>query len=150
MATSASSNPITSVPIPSSSPITSVPYNTSPTPLYQTSQNNALLPRLNLDLRGTIFPVERETLMLLPESVLLGLFPQGLILSKPASWEGADDGVFVVDVSDLLSLCNETKHWLILLSSPSRYPSLTSCPACTETRSMDLSPCTSLLFGICI
>jgi hypothetical protein len=36
--------------------------------------------------------------MLLPESVLLGLFPQGLILSKPASWEGADDGVFVVDV----------------------------------------------------
>jgi hypothetical protein len=37
--------------------------------------------------------------MLLPESVLLGLFPQGLILSKPASWEGADDGVFVVDVS---------------------------------------------------
>ena len=39
--------------------------------------------------------------MLLPESVLLGLFPQGLILSKPASWEGADDGVFTVDVSVL-------------------------------------------------
>jgi hypothetical protein len=39
--------------------------------------------------------------MLLPESVLLGLFPQGLILSKPASWEGADDGVFTVDVSCL-------------------------------------------------
>jgi hypothetical protein len=37
-------------------------------------------------------------LMLLPESVLLGLFPQGLVLSKPASWEGADDGVFTVDV----------------------------------------------------
>jgi hypothetical protein len=37
--------------------------------------------------------------MLLPESVLLGLFPQGLILSKPASWEGGDDGVFTVDVS---------------------------------------------------
>lgn len=37
--------------------------------------------------------------MLLPESVLLGLFPQGLILSKPASWEGADDGIFTVDVS---------------------------------------------------
>lgn len=45
-----------------------------------------------------MFPVERETLMLLPESVLLGLFPQGLILSKPASWEGGDDGVFTVDV----------------------------------------------------
>lgn len=40
--------------------------------------------------------------MLLPESVLLGLFPQGLILSKPASWEGADDGVFTVDVSGCL------------------------------------------------
>jgi len=39
--------------------------------------------------------------MLLPESVLLGLFPQGLILSKPASWDGADDGVFTVDVSRL-------------------------------------------------
>lgn len=37
--------------------------------------------------------------MLLPESVLLGLFPQGLILSKPATWEGGDDGVFTVDVS---------------------------------------------------
>ncbi|MPW72964.1 hypothetical protein CPI04_06020 [Moraxella catarrhalis] len=37
--------------------------------------------------------------MLLPESVLLGLFPQGLVLSKPASWEGGDDGVFAVDVS---------------------------------------------------
>jgi hypothetical protein len=42
--------------------------------------------------------------MLLPESVLLGLFPQGLILSKPASWEGADDGVFTVDVSHSASL----------------------------------------------
>lgn len=40
--------------------------------------------------------------MLLPESVLLGLFPQGLILSKPASWEGGDDGIFTVDVSCLV------------------------------------------------
>lgn len=46
-----------------------------------------------------MFPVDRETLMLLPESVLLGLFPQGLVLSRPASWEGGDDGVFAVDVS---------------------------------------------------
>jgi hypothetical protein len=37
--------------------------------------------------------------MLLPESVLLGLFPQGLVLSRPASWDGGDDGVFAVDVS---------------------------------------------------
>lgn len=47
--------------------------------------------------------------MLLPESVLLGLFPQGLILSKPASWEGGDDGIFTVDVSPVCSereICN--------------------------------------------
>ncbi|ORY28057.1 hypothetical protein BCR39DRAFT_536453 [Naematelia encephala] len=93
MATLGSSNPITSV-APSSSPITSV--SPSYPPLYASS-NQQLLSRLNLDLRGTMFPVDRETLMLLPESVLLGLFPQGLILSKPASWEGADDGVFTVD-----------------------------------------------------
>jgi len=91
-----SSNPITSV-APSSSPITSVQATAYPGAGIYTNQ--ALLTRLNLDLRGRIFPVERETLMLLPESVLLGLFPQGLILSKPASWEGGDDGVFNVDVS---------------------------------------------------
>jgi hypothetical protein len=96
------SNPITSA-VPSSSPITSVsPYAPAP-PLYSTASagatNPGLLSRLNLDLRGTIFPVDRETLMLLPESVLLGLFPQGLILSKPATEVGGDDGVFTVDVS---------------------------------------------------
>lgn len=94
MAVAASSNPITSV-APSSSPITSVQY---PAPPLYPSNNQQLLSRLNLDLRGRIFPVDREVLMLLPESVLLGLFPQGLILSKPAGWEG-EDGVFQVDVS---------------------------------------------------
>ncbi|OXG14189.1 phosphatase activator [Cryptococcus neoformans Ze90-1] len=97
MAVPASSNPITSV-APNSNPITSVsPNNYVASPLYPSPTNPQLLSRLNLDLRGTIFPVEREMLMLLPESVLLGLFPQGLILSKPASWEGADDGIFTVD-----------------------------------------------------
>lgn len=85
MSTADPSNPITSV------SAAAPPVNLAPT--YQ-----GLLKRLNLDLRGRMFPVERETLMLLPESVLLGLFPQGLILSKPASWEGGDDGVFTVDV----------------------------------------------------
>ena len=102
MAVPASSNPITSVD-PSSSPITSVQPTSYPSqPLY--ANNQQLLSRLNLDLRGKIFPVDREVLMLLPESVLLGLFPQGLILSKPASWEGADDGVFTVDVSGMVPL----------------------------------------------
>nr|XP_018259596.1 phosphatase activator [Kwoniella dejecticola CBS 10117]OBR81754.1 phosphatase activator [Kwoniella dejecticola CBS 10117] len=100
MALPASSNPITSV-APSSSPITSVQpqsYNAGGfAGAGAGSTNPQLLTRLNLDLRGRMFPVDRETLMLLPESVLLGLFPQGLILSKPASWEGGDDGVFTVD-----------------------------------------------------
>jgi len=90
-AVSSSSNPITSI-----NPISSVSQSYTPAPNYNGNQQQ-LLNRLNLDLRGRMFPVERETLMLLPESVLLGLFPQGLILSKPASWEGADDGVFTVD-----------------------------------------------------
>lgn len=109
MAIPASSNPITSV-APNSNPITSVsPNNYGAAPLYPSPTNPQLLSRLNLDLRGTIFPVEREMLMLLPESVLLGLFPQGLILSKPASWEGGDDGIFTVDVSPVCTereICN--------------------------------------------
>ncbi|RXK41071.1 phosphatase activator [Tremella mesenterica] len=93
----ATSNHITSV-APPEGIITSVVPDSPP--VYDAPQNGAnqqLLSRLNLDLRGTLFPVDREQLMLLPESVLLGLFPQGLILSKPASSEGADDGIFTVD-----------------------------------------------------
>lgn len=102
MAVSSSSNPITSVPSgpaqSAQSIITSVPYN--PPPLYSAAQypgHPGLLARLNLDLRGRVITVDREQLMLLPESVLLGLFPQGLVLSKPASAVGADDGIFTVD-----------------------------------------------------
>lgn len=107
MTVAPSSNPITSVA--NNNPITSVSPNYAPQPIY--SGNPQLLSRLNLDLRGRVFPVDRETLMLMPESVLLGLFPQGLILSKPASWEGAEDGVFTVDVSHLAQprACGEEK-----------------------------------------
>ena len=108
-----SSNPITSV-APSSSPITSVSAQ-RPAPALGNNNNPQHFTRLNLELRGQLFPVDRETLMLLPESVLLGLFPQGLVLSKPATWEGGDDGVFAVDVSGLPSL----------LSAPSRHVSST-------------------------
>ena len=41
-----------------------------------------LITQLVLDLRGTKFTIERETLMNLPESVLLCLFPNGLVLSR--------------------------------------------------------------------
>jgi hypothetical protein len=40
------------------------------------------LTRLLLDLRGKRFSVDRETTMNLPESVLLCLFPNGLVLSR--------------------------------------------------------------------
>ncbi|CAO1621513.1 unnamed protein product [Parajaminaea phylloscopi] len=41
-----------------------------------------VLSHLTLDLRGTRFVIERETLMHLPESVLLCLFPNGLVLTR--------------------------------------------------------------------
>lgn len=61
----------------SSSPITQV----SQAPA-QTNLQPQLLTRLLLDLRGKRFSVDRETIMNLPESVLLCLFPNGLVLSR--------------------------------------------------------------------
>jgi hypothetical protein len=59
------------------SPITQV----SQTPV-QTNLQPQLLTRLLLDLRGKRFSVDRDTIMNLPESVLLCLFPNGLVLSR--------------------------------------------------------------------
>jgi len=61
----------------SNSPITQV----SQVPTY-TNLQPQLLTRLLLDLRGRRFEVDRETIMNLPESVLLCLFPNGLVLSR--------------------------------------------------------------------
>ncbi|KAI5116905.1 hypothetical protein M0805_000800 [Coniferiporia weirii] len=61
----------------SSSPITQV----SQQPAHSNLQPQ-LLTRLLLDLRGERFSVDRETIMNLPESVLLCLFPNGLVLSR--------------------------------------------------------------------
>ena len=106
MAVAASSNPITSI-APSSSPITSVPDTLYP-PSYgqqqQNQQQQQLLSRLTLEMRGERFVVERETLLNLPESVLLGMFPNGLILSRQQlGWpDEEDDGenqVYPIDVS---------------------------------------------------
>jgi hypothetical protein len=63
------------------------------------------LTRLFLDLRGKRFEVDRETIMNLPESVLLCLFPNGLVLSRQsvALSDGGDgdedEEVYGVDVS---------------------------------------------------
>jgi hypothetical protein len=51
-----------------------------------------LLTRLSLDLRGKRFSVDRETIMNLPESVLLCLFPNGLVLSRQATSLGDQGG----------------------------------------------------------
>jgi hypothetical protein len=63
-----------------------------------------LLTRLSLELRGRRFSVDRETIMNLPESVLLCLFPNGLVLSRQATSLGdggensEEEEVYGVDV----------------------------------------------------
>ena len=81
------------------SPITQV----SQTPVQTNIQPN-LLTRLLLDLRGKRFSVDRETIMNLPESVLLCLFPNGLVLSRQSAAlsDGGDNDdyeeLYAVDV----------------------------------------------------
>ena len=84
------------------SPITQV----SQTPV-QTNLQPQLLTRLLLDLRGRRFTVERENILSLPESVLLCLFPNGLVLSRQSAAlsDGGDNDdyeeLYGVDVRDL-------------------------------------------------
>jgi hypothetical protein len=89
---------------------------TSGNPITQVSQHQPqiglqpqLLTRLHLDLRGRRFSVDRETIMNLPESVLLCLFPNGLVLSRQSmalsdggDGEEEDDQVYGVDVRGTL------------------------------------------------
>ena len=55
-----------------------------------------LLTRLQLNLRGKRFTVDRETIMNLPESILLCLFPNGLVLSRQSAMpsDGGDNDEF--------------------------------------------------------
>ncbi|KZS94559.1 hypothetical protein SISNIDRAFT_440090 [Sistotremastrum niveocremeum HHB9708] len=71
----------------SSSPITQV------TPMAAPNLQPQLLTRLHLDLRSQRFSVDRDTIMNLPESVLLCLFPNGLVLSRQsmAFTDGGDN-----------------------------------------------------------
>ncbi|KAG8942339.1 hypothetical protein FRC04_003791 [Tulasnella sp. 424] len=83
----------------SSSPITQVSQH-APAPI--SSLQPQLLTRLTLDLRGQKFSVDRETIMNLPESVLLCLFPNGLVLSRQSTaGDGGesdeDEDVYAVD-----------------------------------------------------
>lgn len=82
------------------SPITQV----SQTAPVQANLQPHLLTRLLLDLRGKRFSVDRETIMNLPESVLLCLFPNGLVLSRQSAAlsDGGDNDeyeeLYAVDV----------------------------------------------------
>src|SRR5260221_6392828 len=84
----------------SNSPITQV----SQVPTH-TNLQPQLLTRLLLDLRGRRFEVDRDTLMNLPESVLLCLFPNGLVLSRMEGDE--EEYQYVVDVRPKISLRSE-------------------------------------------
>jgi hypothetical protein len=86
----------------SSSPITQVSQHA---PAAQLGLQPQLLTRLQLELRGRRFSVDRETIMNLPESVLLCLFPNGLVLSRQSAAfsdagddDGEDEQVYGVDV----------------------------------------------------
>ncbi|CAO1635775.1 unnamed protein product [Sympodiomycopsis kandeliae] len=74
------------------------------------ASSSSVLSRLTLDLRGSRFVIERETMMNLPESVLLCLFPNGLVLSRQQQQqqqgisgedtdqdEDEDEEVYIVD-----------------------------------------------------
>ena len=97
----------------SNSPITQV----SQTPV-QTNLQPQLLTRLLLDLRGRRFTVERENILSLPESVLLCLFPNGLVLSRQSTAlsDGGDNDdyeeLYGVDVRGHLAvaLCSKANH----------------------------------------
>ncbi|CAG7854617.1 SubName: Full=Uncharacterized protein {ECO:0000313/EMBL:CCA68643.1} [Serendipita indica DSM 11827] len=82
----------------SSSPITQV----SQTQQLPVGLQPHLVARLLLDLRGQRFSVDRETIMNLPESVLLCLFPNGLVLSRNSAVldaidDGEDEEIYGVD-----------------------------------------------------
>ena len=109
----------------SGSPITQV----SQTPVAPMHLQPQLLTRLQLDLRGKRFTVDRETIMNLPESILLCLFPNGLVLSRQSAMlsDGGDNDEFEelygVDVR-----CPGVSHSLRLplLASLTRTVSLSS------------------------
>ena len=108
----------------SSSPITQVQQQPA-----QTNLQPQLLTRLQLDLRGERFVVDRETIMNLPESVLLCLFPNGLVLSRQSvalSENGEadeDEEIYGVDVR--CTLFRKTFYVLILPGSLTQNVSLT-------------------------
>jgi hypothetical protein len=87
----------------SDSPIVQVPepeeYQQQDDLIYQQQQDDieefddhhAIPQKLKLDLRGTRMELHRDTLINLPESLLIAMFPNGLVLSRPNDDEDDDD-----------------------------------------------------------
>ncbi|KAG1282824.1 hypothetical protein G6F66_011056 [Rhizopus arrhizus] len=82
----------------SESPITQVPEpeNNDQELIYQIPEqeqlqdefdefdnHNGIPQKLKLDLRGTRLELDRDTLVTLPESLLIAMFPNGLVLARP-------------------------------------------------------------------
>ncbi|KAF9905226.1 hypothetical protein EC991_001929 [Linnemannia zychae] len=80
MIPSSSSSPITQVAPPPAPPPTAAQYYTPGQQFYPS--------KFILDLRGTRFDLDRETLVALPESILVVMFPNGLILRPKSSGGG--------------------------------------------------------------
>ncbi|KAF9932134.1 hypothetical protein FBU30_008821 [Linnemannia zychae] len=84
MISSSSSSPITQV-VPPAPPPTAAQYYVPDKQFYPS--------KFVLDLRGTRFDLDRETLIALPESILVVMFPNGLILRPKSSGGGGTTSV---------------------------------------------------------
>ncbi|KAI8969032.1 hypothetical protein BDF20DRAFT_963552 [Mycotypha africana] len=91
-----SNSPIASVPDPNdnTNSADNLIYQQQPQPLPDEIDDfegqEAIPQKLKLDLRGTRIDLDRDTLINLPESLLIAMFPNGLILPRPASEEYDD------------------------------------------------------------
>lgn len=93
--------------------ITSVPQTSANYPPQNAS--NLLPPILLLELRGTQIELDRETLINLPESVLIVMFPNGVILSKNPN---PPEGIKEEDDSSSIESSGWTNHIIYVDFNP--------------------------------
>ena len=60
---------------------------------YDTSASDAIPSILDLDLRGVRIKLDRDTLVSLPESLLIAMFPNGLVLGRqdPSTYDSEEE-----------------------------------------------------------
>ncbi|KAL0096665.1 hypothetical protein J3Q64DRAFT_1708799 [Phycomyces blakesleeanus] len=78
--------------------------------LTSTGDPNPIPQILHLDLRGTRVDLDRETLVSLPESLLIAMFPHGLALNKQDTYSENDD--------DPSSVENDSTMWTFVDFDP--------------------------------